>query len=49
MLQPYIEGDMDIDTYYFTPLLLYHAWGKIDNIYCMSTMTGRAEENLIGL
>ena len=38
MFQPYIEGDMDINTYYFTPLLLYHARGKIDNIYCMSTI-----------
>ena len=45
MLQPYIGGDMNIDTYYFTTLLLYHAQGKIDNIYYMSTMTGRAEEN----
>ena len=45
MLQPYIEGDMDIDTYYFTPLLLYHARGKIDNIYCMSTMKAGQKKN----
>ena len=37
---------MDIDTYYFTPLLHYHARGKIDNIlYVYNDRQGRRKFN----